>query len=181
MKEQISRASWVRKRLLLCLCAFLLGMSSATFLMIKMDVQIYPENKILGVSIAPHVTKQTPLIAISPAYHPIKLHDVVSVRTTYNGKPTTSGISYVKRVIGMPNETIRLQEHEIFVDGVKLDDPFGEYSRASFDNLEVRLENNEYFLMGDNRSNSQDSRHFGPFLYENINWVAIHIFSPKRD
>lgn len=73
---------------------------------------------------------------------------------------------YIKRVIGLPGEQIRIQEGGVLVDGVPLDEPYvlhgGVYSGA------WTLGSNEYFVLGDNRGNSSDSHTWGTLPRENI-------------
>lgn len=66
----------------------------------------------------------------------------------------------VKRVIGLPGETITIKDSAIYVDGERLDEPEG-LSRISLGGLAenpVKLGEEEYFLLGDNRDSSEDSR-----------------------
>ncbi len=66
----------------------------------------------------------------------------------------------VKRIIGMPNETVQIVDGHIFIDGKELQDvPFDEYIMTSgIAEDAITLDDNEYFLMGDNCNNSEDSR-----------------------
>lgn len=80
-----------------------------------------------------------------------------------------------KRVIGLPGDTIKCVYGKVYVNG-ELDelfpysDPDNPYAMFKYNNcnFEYILDENEYFVMGDNRTNSYDSRDFGPIKYENI-------------
>jgi len=73
---------------------------------------------------------------------------------------------YIKRIIGLPGEQIKIQDGEVLVDGVSLDEPYiakrGAYSGS------WKLGTNEYFVLGDNRGNSSDSHMWGTLPRENI-------------
>jgi len=69
----------------------------------------------------------------------------------------------IKRVIGLPGEHIEIRDHQVYVNGVLLDEPYiKEPCTALCSNNEWVLGKDEYFVMGDNRNNSRDSRRFGP-------------------
>ena len=66
----------------------------------------------------------------------------------------------IKRVIGLPGETVQISDGFIYINGKKLDAPdgLGEASLAGLAEYPITLGKNEYFLLGDNRSGSEDSR-----------------------
>ena len=74
---------------------------------------------------------------------------------------------FVKRVIGLPGETVSIQRGTVYIDGELLDEPY--LSESGLDNLApVLVPPNSYFVMGDNRRGSSDSRHWGPVPIDNI-------------
>jgi signal peptidase I len=80
---------------------------------------------------------------------------------------------FIKRVIGLPGETLEVRQKKVYINGKPLDEPYvhflepaGSYGEfASFDVREqygpVTVPEGHYFVMGDNRDNSQDSRYWG--------------------
>ena len=79
-----------------------------------------------------------------------------------------NGISddYIKRIVGLPGEQIRIEGGDVLVDGVVLEEPYvanqGAYSGS------WKLGNDQYFVLGDNRGNSSDSHMWGTLPEENI-------------
>jgi signal peptidase I len=66
----------------------------------------------------------------------------------------------VKRVIGLPGETVRIKKSDIYINDVKLEEPVGvsRITLAGIAEKPVKLGEDEYFLLGDNRDSSEDSR-----------------------
>ncbi|MCE5222565.1 signal peptidase I [bacterium] len=88
----------------------------------------------------------------------------------------------IKRIIALPGETIEWRDYEIWIDNQKLNEPymFDKFTHTykqtnQFDS--VTLKENEYFVMGDNRSYSTDSRYFGPIKKDNISGKVYCIFN----
>lgn len=95
---------------------------------------------------------------------------------------------WVKRVIGCPNDTIEMKNDVLFINGEEVQQDFldiryvadeiEKYGYFTEDFGPVTLKDNEYFLMGDNRHHSTDSRVVGPFTEEQISSVGVFVYYP---
>lgn len=85
----------------------------------------------------------------------------------------------IKRVIGLPFETLQIIDGDVYINGVVLKDDFG-YSTEIYGcaKSEIMLGENEYFLMGDNRDESIDCRMWGAIDINEIEGVVIFRFFP---
>lgn len=92
--------------------------------------------------------------------------------------PQTPETDYIKRVIGLPGETVEIQRGVVLIDGVPLDEPY--VKREHLNSREVippiRVEPGHYFVMGDNRASSADSRVWGQLSRELIKGRALLIW-----
>lgn len=86
----------------------------------------------------------------------------------------------VKRVIGLPGETIKYKDNVLYVDGKETKEDFlqGDVHTGDFS---VKLGDDEYYCLGDNRENSSDSRTYGPFKKSAIKSAHIFVFYPFSD
>ncbi|MBL7661185.1 signal peptidase I [bacterium] len=90
---------------------------------------------------------------------------------------------FIKRIIGLPGETIEIKNFQAYINGVFSDleqvivstDPnISELHHGNYG--PVTLQDNQYFVLGDNRMNSKDSRYFGPVALEDIEGKAFIIY-----
>ncbi len=105
--------------------------------------------------------------------------------------PVEPDRDFIKRVIGLPGETIEVKEKKVYINGKPFEEPYVHFLAppaaqselhevTSFDVRErygpVTVPANQYFVMGDNRDNSQDSRYWGFLPRENVKGKALVIY-----
>lgn len=75
---------------------------------------------------------------------------------------------FIKRVIGLPGETVEVKDNKVIIynqahpEGFTLQEPYLDPGQETLGTLRMKLDGNEYFVMGDNRLQSSDSRRWGP-------------------
>src|SRR5690606_9592121 len=96
---------------------------------------------------------------------------------------------FIKRVIGLPGETLELRNKKVYINGKPLDEPYVHFlfpaaepgsDVTSFDVREnygpVTVPPDHYFMMGDNRDNSQDSRYWGFMPRDYVKGKALFVY-----
>lgn len=78
----------------------------------------------------------------------------------------SNGKYIIKRVIGLPGESVMYSDNKLYINGKVIEDNYSKSETENFEN--VILKENEYFVMGDNREVSKDSRVIGPVNIKNI-------------
>jgi len=113
----------------------------------------------------------------------LKLGDVV----VFNAPPATQNTDkdYIKRIIGVPGDTISLKDGSVYLNGAKLDESaylksdVKTYGAAFLkEGNSVRVPNNEYFVMGDNRMYSSDSREWGFITRNEVVGGSMFVYWP---
>lgn len=118
---------------------------------------------VFGQSMEPNLEPQQRLIVDKLSYrlHPPQRNDIVVIDLPYMEE------LLVKRIVALPGEVVEIHEGIIYVNGNSVAEPFP-HDTSAFDMDAVTLGPLSYFVLGDNRSNSNDSRAFGPVVREQI-------------
>lgn len=147
----------------------------ATFAFIAVCI-IYPFRKyvaepyvVSGASMSPTFETGHYLIIdkISYTFNAPARYDVIVMKF-----PEDTSRDFIKRIIGLPGETVQIKDGVVTIinaanpTGFKLDQSFVTYTKL--DNTTTTLPSNEYYVMGDNRAGSYDSRAWGPLPKSDI-------------
>ncbi|MBI2013603.1 MAG: signal peptidase I [Candidatus Colwellbacteria bacterium] len=92
--------------------------------------------------------------------------------------PNNEAEFYIKRIVGLPGEFVEIRGNDIFIDGVLLQEDYLPKETGLFGSYEFNLKDTEYFVMGDNRAHSFDSRNWGPLQKDNVVGVVRLRFWP---
>lgn len=111
-------------------------------------------------------------------YHNPKRGDLIIFKV-----PADNNKEYIKRIVGLPGDEIKLEGNALFINGRKMEEPYADYEPSANFSGFVRenfgpyiVPEDEYFVLGDNRFNSKDSRHIGTVKRHNIQGKAIFIY-----
>lgn len=151
----------------------------ALFIGLHYSAQAIPLD---GPSMQPglHTDERVLVNSLAYSFHGPQRGDVIVFHP-----PTAPADRYIKRIIGLPGDTITLTLDTVAVNGVTLHEPYitlappGETENPSPQT--VKLDESQYFVMGDNRTDSQDSRFFGPITQRDIIGKAEFVVWPLTD
>jgi signal peptidase I len=139
-------------------------------------VFLYQPVKVEGTSMAPLLSDQERIFINKFVYRfePIQRGDVVVF-----WYPLDHSKSFIKRVVGLPGETVEIRQGAVYVDGKIVPEP---YVPPQYEDLSdfgpVRVQKDNYFVMGDHRISSNDSRVFGPVASRFIYGRAVFAYWP---
>lgn len=98
--------------------------------------------------------------------------------------PDDMKTSYIKRVVGLPGETVSIQSGKVYINGQPINEPYLLTNEgtlvASGTQLSITLTGDQFFVLGDNRNHSRDSRELGPIPRQNIIshvWFRLYPFN----
>jgi signal peptidase I len=122
----------------------------AIFFLLQTTVQTYV---VVGSSMEPNFQEDERLIISKVVYH---LHEPARGDVIVFRPPNNQEVDYIKRIIASPGDTVKVENGAVYVNGQKLNEPYIK-DLPKYDMSERKVPQNEYFVLGDNRNNSNDS------------------------
>jgi signal peptidase I len=139
---------------------------------------VYQPLRIVGNSMAPLLSDHEAIFINRLVYRfePIRRGDVVVFRY-----PLDATKSFIKRVVALPGETVEIRQGLVYVNGNWVPEPYvpSQYEESS-DFSPIRVPSDAYFVMGDHRSSSNDSRVFGTVARRLIYGRAVFAYWPMN-
>jgi len=132
--------------------------------------------RVQGTSMQPLLGDDERIIVNKLVYrlHPIERGDVVVF-----WYPRDPSVSFIKRVVGLPGETVELRSGTLYVDGRRIDEDYIDPAFREFDSSPpVHVPPGHYYVLGDHRSSSNDSRNWGEVPERYIYGKAFFRFWP---
>jgi len=139
------------------------------FIFLQFSVQNFV---VIGASMQPNFYEGERVVANKLAY---RLHEPERGDAIVFHPPNNGGGDYIKRIIALPGETVEVKGGVVYVDGLPLDETYIK-EPPSYRYSEEIVPENEYFVLGDNRNNSNDSHNGWTVPRGNIigkTWLTI--------
>ena len=144
---------------------------------------VFQPHKIKGDSMQPNYPNGEYLLTdkVTYRFEEPRRGDVIVFKA-----PTDESEEYIKRIIGLPGETVTLQAGKININGQALDEAYLPTGLETFggpflkEGEEIKVPDNEYFVLGDNRPFSSDSRVWGMVDKSKITGRAWFIYWPPQ-
>ncbi|MDI9498713.1 MAG: signal peptidase I [Bacillota bacterium] len=160
------------------LIAVVLGLAITTF--------VLQRNEVVGNSMYPtlHDGDQLWVEKITHHFGGVRRGDIITFSTA-NLPGGHREEDLVKRVIGLPGERLEIRDGAVYINGERLDEPYLREDITTEPRLvgfaSLTLASDEYFVLGDNRPDSSDSRVFGPIRADDvIGETLIRVFPLER-
>ena len=140
---------------------------------------LYQPVKVEGTSMLPRLEDRDRLFINKFVYHFEGIHRGDVVVFHYPRDPQKS---YIKRVIALPGDRLRIDRGEVYLNGKHLLEAYVPDEFRDMKSLpETVIPDDQFFMMGDHRSISSDSREFGPVDRDLIYGKAVFVYWPTKD
>ncbi len=132
-------------------------------------------TRVYGQSMEPtlHTNDRVILDKLTYRFRPPQRGDVVVLQLNKKGP------HLIKRIVGLPGETIAIHDGRVYINGQPLDEPYLNGPTKGY-LAPTHIPPGHYFVLGDNRQASNDSRSFGPVAREHIQGRAIFRYWPPQ-
>jgi signal peptidase I len=166
-------SSWDKARV--CTAGLLIAAALAAVSLVLI-YQLYQPVKIEGNSMNPLLSDHEAIVINRLVYHfePIHRGDVVVFRY-----PLDATYSFIKRIVGLPGETVQIRQGLVYVNGNWVPEP---YVPSQYEDLSdfgpIQVPSGSYFVLGDRRNSSNDSRAFGTVSRRLIEGRAAFAYWP---
>jgi signal peptidase I len=169
------------KRAVAAFFDFLQGIVVVLAILVMVYLFIMSPQEINGASMEPNFHNGEYILTNKILY---KFRDPIRGDVVIFKSPMNKEIDYIKRVIGLPGDTVSLRDNSLWVNGEKVAEPYLAPDTPIFggsflgDGKSIVVPPGTYFVCGDNRPHSSDSREFGPIAKEDFIGVAIFRYFP---
>lgn len=132
--------------------------------------------RVEGISMEPSLHEGQFVIVSKLAYswNPPERGDIIVFRF-----PLNPDRRFIKRVIGLPGEVVKVQSGQVYINGSLLQEPY--INGAPKYSGEWVMGENQVFVLGDNRNNSQDSQNWGALAFDEIIGRAVLVYWPPSE
>jgi signal peptidase I len=156
--------------------SWLRDLALSVVIMIIVILFLYQPVKVEGTSMMPSLINQERIFINKFVY---RFSDIQRGDTVVFQFPRDTSKSYIKRVIGMPGDTVTVYRGTVSVNGRPLDEPYVPEAMRDMQSAETTvLGTDEYYVMGDHRNSSNDSRNWGPVKRSFIYGKAVFVYWP---
>jgi signal peptidase I len=137
----------------------------ALLIALLINVFVGQATRVDGQSMEPNLHTDQRLVVekVSYRFHGPRRFDIVVLKLSEQGEELL-----IKRVVGLPGETVEIKDGRVYINGEALDEPFTAEETRSRRYEKITVPPLHVFVLGDNRNRSNDSRSFGPVPIDDI-------------
>ena len=148
----------LRRKLLIKIAIWIAEIAAVVLLAYFIVFYALEKTNVVGASMEPTLKNEDSIIVNKFSYRFIKpkRFDVV----VFKQRGREHSYYNIKRIIALPGETIQIKDDKFYIDDMPIEDPVNSDLMTNYGlaTEPIKLEDNEYFVLGDNRNNSEDSR-----------------------
>ena len=150
----------------------------AILIALLINVFVGQATRVEGQSMEPNLHSNQRLVVekLSYRFHGPQRFDVVVLKL-----PSQGDELLIKRVVGLPGETVEIRDGHVYIDAAELDEPFMAEETRAGRREQITVPPLHVYVLGDNRNHSNDSRSFGPIPIDDIIGRAWVSYWPPDD